>query len=137
MSQQNIDDINISQDNNFKKKTMSSTTIEKINTMKRPSIFSEESESQKSEQITKIRYMKTEEDFSDLGNFQKRSPKFRIYLSSRYRGPKLKEEISSPFHETENNIHDLNVRKIPINDSNRSFRRNVYEPEREIAKKKI
>ena len=129
-----IDDIfkeGLSEDKNIKKKIISSTTIEKISTEKKPIRLSrtltETSENQKSEKIdSKISYLKTEEDFTDFESFYRRPSKFKVYLSSRYRGSKLKDQIPT-FEESENNVHNLYVRKTP---DNITHKRNINETEK-------
>ena len=127
---QNIDEdnINLDQDINSRKRAISTnTTMENINIGHGSSILSEGSSNQKSEKFSKITYMKNEEDSSEFQSFMKR-PKYKIYLSTRYRGPKIKEQLSSSFQEMQNNIHNLNVRRIPD-----SF---IYRVEKETTKKK-
>ena len=129
-----IDDIfkeGLSEDKNFKKKIISSTTIEKISTEKKPlrvsRTLTETSENQKSEKIDSKMYLKTEEDFTDFESFYRRPSKFKVYLSSRYKGPKLKDQIPT-FEESENNVHNLYVRKTPVNITHK---RNISETEKE------
>ena len=142
----NADDIikhQKNKDKNNEKKIVTTTTIEKTITEKKPILTSkpvnisttmtEKKEIKKNEKTTtQVSYTKTEIE-SSLSMDKK--PKFRVYLSSRYRGPKQNEMNSkldnkiTSIEETENNIHTLNVRKSPDNILNK---RNFIETEKEL-----
>ena len=127
------------QDKNNEKKIISTTTIQKISTGKKPIEISKSSNissttiiEKKEIRTTKQSYMKTEEA-TDLS--MDKPSKFRVYLSSRYRGSKqnendlkINDQIAS-FGETEKNIHILNPRKSP---DNISYKKNIFETEKEI-----
>ena len=132
-----------SKEKNNEKKIVTTTTIEKTITEKKPILTSkpvnisttmtENKEIKKNEKTTtQVSYTKTEIE-SSLSMDKK--PKFRVYLSSRYRGPKQNEMNSkldnkiTSIEETENNIHTLNVRKSPDNILNK---RNFIETEKEL-----
>ena len=126
-------------DKNNEKKIISTTTIQKISTGKKPIEISKSSNissttiiEKKEIRTTKQSYMKTEEA-TDLS--MDKPSKFRVYLSSRYRGSKqnendlkINDQIAS-FGETEKNIHILNPRKSP---DNISYKKNIFETEKEI-----
>ena len=126
-------------DKNNEKKIISTTTIQKISTGKKPIEISKSSNissttiiEKKEIKTTKQSYMKTEEA-TDLS--MDKPSKFRVYLSSRYSGSKQNEndlktndQIAS-FGETEKNIHILNPRKSP---DSISYKKNIFETEKEI-----
>ena len=132
------------QNNNNDKRVITTTTIEKITTQKKPiittvkpSIISststviEKKEIQNERIITETSLSKSEIESSS--SIDKKPSRFRIYLSSRYRGSK-KNSVSSEEkdkiiagQDIQNNIHTLNVRKTPDNMS----RRNIVETKNE------
>ena len=135
------------QANNNDKRVITTTTIEKITTQKKPiistikpSIISststviEKKEIQNERIITETSLSKSEIESSS--SIDKKPSRFRIYLSSRYRGSK-KNSVSSEDkdkiisgQDLQNNIHTLNVRKTPDNISHR----NIVETKNETKK---
>ena len=123
---------------NNEKKIVSTTTIQKISTGKKPIKITKSSNisttiiEKKEIRTTKQSYMKTEEP-TDLS--MDKPSKFRVYLSSRYHAPKqnendlkINDQIAS-FGEIEKKIHILNPRKSP---DSISYKKNILETEKEI-----
>ena len=135
------------QNKNNEKTIITTTTIEKKITEKKPVVYTvipfavssnliDKNESKKNEKIiTETSFTKSEIESSS--SIDKKPSKFKVYLSSRYRGsqenkikPELKAKTSS-IEEIQNNIHTLNVRKTP---DNISYKRNFMEKAEEIKK---
>ena len=134
------------QNQNNEKKIISTTTIKKISTEKQPIIKTskpynlstnliEKTETQINERvITETSLMKSEIESSS--SMDKKNSKFRVYLSSRYKGlpSQINSELkgqSSSMMDIQNNIHTLNARKSPDNNISR---RNIIEKTGEIKK---
>ena len=135
------------QNNNNDKRVITTTTIEKITTQNKPiisitkpSIFSststviEKKEIQNEKIITETSLSKSEIESSS--SIDKKPSRFRVYLSSRYRGSK-KNSVSSEDkdkiisgQDIQNNIYTLNVRKSPDNIT----QRNIVETKNETKK---
>ena len=131
-----------SKQKNNERKILTTTTVEKTITEKKPILTSkpvnisstviEKKQFQKNEKITTEVTVTKSEIGASLSTDKK--PKFRVYLSSRYRGPK-KDDINTNLNnrilsmeEEENNIHTLNARKSP---DNVLYKRSYIETENE------
>ena len=130
-----------SKEKNNEKKIVTTTTVEKTITEKKPVILTskpvnisstviEKKQFQKNEKITTEVTVTKSEIGSSLSTDKK--PKFRVYLSSRYRGPK-KEDINTNLNNRilameEEDIHTLNARRSP---DNVMYKRGFLETENE------
>ena len=101
-------------------------------------ISTEKKDFKKKESIKKVSYTKTEKKFTNIQSpsiMESKPTSYKVYLQSKYHisaqnenSPIFKEQISG-IEDTDYNIHTLNVRKSP---DNNSFGGNSIENEKQI-----
>ena len=101
-------------------------------------ISNDKKENKKKESIKKVSYTKTEKKYKDIQSpsiMESKPTSYKVYLQSKYHitaqnetSPIFKEQLSG-IEDTDYNIHTLNVRKSP---DNNSFGGNSIENEKQI-----